>query len=233
MLTITLLQSMQRAWQLLEVPMNVNNSREIRAQAQYFLLTPRIPARNRLPPDACVRLGNCMIFFCDFFDASGIPFTPLHLTVGLSYGIREQVKFLKLNNRLPTLQEFIDELVVFRETQLPFQVRAFSDFFSFILTIEPTRAAFFNLFITFIAQRHPINFNQLVIRNNAALLQHPSLALLPINLVNIAQAFLVDVERVDIGFGRIGAAIWIEQHAIIINALIKIRQQCFFDGLQH
>lgn len=109
-----------------------------------------------------------MIFSCDLFDASGIPFTPTHLTLGLSYGIREQVKFLKLNNRLPTLQEFIDELVVFRETQLPFQVRAFSDFFSFILTIEPTRAAFFKLIITFNAQRHPINFNQLVIRNNAA-----------------------------------------------------------------
>lgn len=49
-LTITLLQSMQRAWQLLEVPMNVNNSREIRAQAHLEFL-PETVYHLMLVPD--------------------------------------------------------------------------------------------------------------------------------------------------------------------------------------
>lgn len=174
-----------------------------------------------------------MSSFADLFDVTGVPFIPLHLSVGLSYGIRDQVRFLKCNNRLPTLQEFVDELVVFRERQLPLEINAFSEYFSLRLIIAPTRAFLADLFIVFAAQRHHTNINQLLILNNAALLQNPSLAGIPLNLLNIAKAFFVEVERVDRGRGRIVSAQWIDQHADVIDALAKIHQQNFFDKLQH
>lgn len=123
--------------------------------------------------------------------------------------------------------------MVFRERQLPLEINAFSEYFSLRLIIAPTRAFLADLFIVFAAQRHHTNINQLLILNNAALLQHPSLAGIPLNLLNIAKAFFVEVERVDRVRGRIVSAQWIDQHADVIDALAKIHQQNFFDKLQH
>lgn len=67
----------------MDLPMNAANAREMRDVARYFLLTPRIPMLGAI--DACARLSDCLTFFADQFDATGIPFTPSHLTVGLSY----------------------------------------------------------------------------------------------------------------------------------------------------
>lgn len=117
----------------------------MRDVARYFLAAPRVSTTVAI--DACARLSDCLTFFADQFDATGIPFTPIHLTVGLSYGIRNQVRYLKCINRVPILQEFVDELVIFRERQLPLEIDAFSDYFSFRLIIAPTRAALFDLFV--------------------------------------------------------------------------------------
>ena len=114
----------------MDSPINVANACEMREVARYFLLTPRVPTT--AAPDACARLSSCLTFFANQFDVTGIPFTPCHLTVGLSYCIKEQIRFVKCNNRLPTLQEFVDELVIFRERQVPLQIEAFSDYLSLL-----------------------------------------------------------------------------------------------------
>lgn len=208
--------NLRRTVQLLSMRMSDEHELEMRDLAVYFLNVTRF---NLLPvlivPNSFAKLATCLNFYAQTFHDTQVPFVPRHISIDISYDIKEEVRFVQKNDVMPTHSDFVSSFAEMHDRGQ--HLNGFCDYSSLKFEIAPTAHPLRHFFMS----HGSIAIDPMALARipNQTLRLYPQLINAPRAVIEIILAIMQEARnarRVD--------SILIGQHALLIEEIIKIEQ---------